>query len=98
MGFCTEYCEYVDELQNLVKKWTDIELEHKNKIMKINIKDNTFRRVESRIIRCLNKCESDCTSQNERDIEIEEHTLEILDIAFNDTKNGKKLLLSLLNL
>jgi hypothetical protein len=25
----TEYCEYVDELQNLVKKWTDIELEHK---------------------------------------------------------------------
>jgi hypothetical protein len=64
--------------------------------MKINIKDNTFRRVESRIIRCLNKCESDCTSQNERDIEIEEHTLEILDIAFNDTKNGKKLLLSLL--
>lgn len=64
--------------------------------MKINIKDNTFRSVESRIIRCLNKCESDCTSQNERDIEIEEHTLEILDIAFNDTKNGKKLLLSLL--
>lgn len=64
--------------------------------MKINIKDNTFRRVESRIIRCLDKCESDCTSQNERDIEIEEKTLEILDIAFNDKKNGKKLLFSLL--
>ena len=25
----TEYCKYVDELQNLVKKWSNFELEHK---------------------------------------------------------------------
>ena len=37
-----------------------------------------------------------CFSQNQRDIEIEKHTLEILDIAFNDKKNNKKILFSLL--
>lgn len=64
--------------------------------MKINIKNNTFKRVESRINRCIDKCESECCSQSERDVEIEKHTLEILNIAFNDKINGKKILFSLL--
>ena len=55
-----------------------------------------FNRVESLLLEVVDMCESKCCSQKERDIVIEDATLELLTIYFNFEKNDRRILFSFL--